>query len=887
MIMAKDSNNNYVKIEDIKQQNSFNGISPIEFKGSGENLENYRIYGNTISGESVGDKTDNIIRDYAVVRTQAQYAAVLFIDTELIPNTTYSFTCLLNSSELRLYINENLFNTIRYVKDDVVLKVIVKTLSELPDSQKINGKWIMLKNSITEPVVPELSNIMMIKGSEMPAIYEPYGYRVPVTVTGKNLLINKAKTKTINGVKFTVNDDGSVTCNGFTNELIRFNILSLNNSGHGKVSGNFIINGSPGVDGTLMKLWVDDLELPITSEDVTYNGTVKRLCIQINGNTTVNDVTFFPMIRNVNIEDGTFEPYQIPVTTNIYLPEQIKKVGEEVEYIDYKEQKQHRVRKNLLNYSSIEIGRFDFSTGEKVPDSSQIRTSTPIKVKPNESYAISGVASGQVRVFLYDGNMKMISTVLRSDNSVVETTGSTVFVNVAGIKSAWSEQIQLEIGSEATGYEPYIEDTELNVTLPALPTLSGINILSVNTNTKPSKVWGRLSDPKDILYVKDNLGNTLFSKYHETSINGSPPLTYKAKKEGNLSNYLIYGDTINGESVGDKTDNLFDGNFLQGYWAYADGNFRYTNRWICTTKIPCAGSRVYTYYFSNLSRWTGFVWYDADGEYISTSNQQNQSDIPYRLYYAAAPSNAEFMAVNIAGYPSDLETISPIDVTDFMLVEGQYTIETMPAYEPYGYRVPVTVSNGTDTKTTNLYLPEQIKMVEDVVEHIDFGAQKLYRVRKNLFNGALIDGVYADNTLNNVDMATGVFKSLSVHLNAGTYTLSFSTNVNVVRYVEKNVLYTINPAINVSSYTFTLFNANRIGFSFRDATSSTTQWDNNINIMLNSGSEPLPYEPYIENTELDVTLPALPTLSGTNTLTVGTEVQPSEVDIKGKIKEIN
>lgn len=200
--------------------------------------------------------------------------------------------------------------------------------------------------------------------------------------------------------------------------------------------------------------------------------------------------------------------YRVPVTVSngtdsqtspIYLPEQIKMVGNEAEYIDYEEQKQHRVRKNLLNYSSIEIGRFDFSTGEKVPDSSQLRTSTPIKVKPNESYAISGVASGQVRVFLYDGNMNMISTVLRSDNSVVSTTGSTVFVNVAGIKSAWSEQIQLEIGSEATGYEPYIEDTELNVTLPALPTLSGTNILSIGATVQPSEVYikGKIKEVRE------------------------------------------------------------------------------------------------------------------------------------------------------------------------------------------------------------------------------------------------------------------------------------------------------------------------------------------------------------------------------------------------------
>lgn len=240
----------------------------------------------------------------------------------------------------------------------------------------------------------------------------------------------------------------------------------------------------------------------------------------------------------------------------------------------------------------------------------------------------------------------------------------------------------------------------------------------------------------------------------EKELSGIPPLTFNAVA-GTLKNYRIYGNTVNGESVGDRTGNLFDGNFLQGYWANADGNFRYTNRWICTTKIPCTGSRVYTYYFSNLSRWTGFVWYDADGEYISASNQQNQSDIPYRLYYAAAPSNAEFMAVNIAGYPSDLETIFPIDVTDFMLVEGQYTIETMPAYEPYGYRVPVTVTNGTDTETTNFYLPEQIKMVGDEAEYIDYKEQKQY---------------FADGT--NTDVTLPALPTLS-----GTNTLSVGTEV--------------------------------------------------------------------------------------------------------------
>ena len=45
------------------------------------------------------------------------------------------------------------------------------------------------------------------------------------------------------------------------------------------------------------------------------------------------------------------------------------------------------------------------------------------------------------------------------------------------------------------------------------------------------------------------------------------------------------------------------------------------------------------------------------------------------------------------------------------------------------------------------------------------------------------------------------------------------------------------------------------------------------------------YEPYIENTDVSVDLPALPTIAGTNTLSFETEVQPSKVDVKGKIKK--
>ena len=55
--------------------------------------------------------------------------------------------------------------------------------------------------------------------------------------------------------------------------------------------------------------------------------------------------------------------------------------------------------------------------------------------------------------------------------------------------------------------------------------------------------------------------------------------------------------------------------------------------------------------------------------------------------------------------------------TKYMLVEGVYTAETMPPYEPYYEPV-----------TTNLYLPEPIKMVGDEAEYIDYAEQQFHRI---------------------------------------------------------------------------------------------------------------------------------------------------------------
>lgn len=160
----------------------------------------------------------------------------------------------------------------------------------------------------------------------------------------------------------------------------------------------------------------------------------------------------------------------------------------------------------------------------------------------------------------------------------------------------------------------------------------------------------------------------------------------------NDENYEPYGYKI---PVVISGKNLANSNeMIQGYWAYANGDFVWTNTWICTPKIPCSGNTPYTYQFSNVSRWSGFVFYDENGRYISTSNVQNDSSTEYRTYTATSPSNARYLVVNIAGYPGTNDTIITDDLINFQLERGQIATN----YEPY-----------IEPTTTNIYLDEPIE----------------------------------------------------------------------------------------------------------------------------------------------------------------------------------
>lgn len=169
---------------------------------------------------------------------------------------------------------------------------------------------------------------MLCKASVPNDRYMPYGVgSVEVDSRRKNFLKNTATTQTINGVEFVVNNDKSITANGTATARVNLTVCKLPN-----FNERCILTGCPNGGG------IDKYRLEYTNyKDFAYqehgagveiekfdysNYPEARVNIRIESGITLNNMTFYPMIRLATDTDATYEPYKgktatIPTTNGL------------------------------------------------------------------------------------------------------------------------------------------------------------------------------------------------------------------------------------------------------------------------------------------------------------------------------------------------------------------------------------------------------------------------------------------------------------------------------------------------------------------------------------------------------------------------------------------
>lgn len=192
--------------------------------------------------------------------------------------------------------------------------------------------------------------------------------------------------------------------------------------------------------------------------------------------------------------------------------------------------------------------------------------------------------------------------------------------------------------------------------------------------------------------------------------------------------YQIYGNT---GGVGDRTVNRFDyRDYVAGCYISSSGvetegvqDPAYEATWLNHSNyISISPDESYTisahHQNMNTQQTVAIAWYDENKIFIlRDSTLIPRKNAGSYSFIATAPQNAKFAIFNF--FTDNVQKVMFVPST------------TPPeAFVPFGYEVDMSVSDGTNTTTTPIYIGDD-PLDED--EYVDYQAQKVYR----MINGTL------------------------------------------------------------------------------------------------------------------------------------------------------
>lgn len=316
--------------------------------------------------------------------------------------------------------------------------------------------------------------------------FEPYHkYAVPVKVCGKNLIPYPYynTTKTLLGVTWTDNGDGTITTSGTPTGLSSFfiaNRLSVCKNTQYCFSG---IDGTSNImlsatlyakDGTYLNeftTYTNQNSLTFDTTDYPSAAYVRLLSKRRSNNVAVSG-TIKPQLE-IGSTATAYEPYS-GETTHIYLNEPLRKVGDYADYIDFKKGTVVRnvVELNLLSKQVVELYTYNGTAG--------IRTNAVLRGNMRRmSGACNRVETGNIGE-CYGTN----SMWLGDGNPFIYWIG---ILDILGL-STLNEFKEWLDNNPTYIYYGFKSSAEEDIELPKILTQKGSNIITAATAIEPSNI---------------------------------------------------------------------------------------------------------------------------------------------------------------------------------------------------------------------------------------------------------------------------------------------------------------------------------------------------------------------------------------------------------------
>ena len=238
------------------------------------------------------------------------------------------------------------------------------TKSSTIDMQYLNQVWFYISPQVE--FINYKVKLQLEEGSSA-TDYEPYGYKIPVTTSGINLFDkSQSYAYSTGSISSTETDTGLIVENGKDGAAHVFNLYhiapveDLNNQTIymksdvklGGATSSMLVLGYSDSDGqnriikSIVSITSDgSYKIKMDVDAETYAGKYVSVWLYSNANSDVLSVKGTTIeFSNImaSVEDKPYEPYFESTTTNIYIDEPLRKVGDYVDYIDFSNGKLYR-----------------------------------------------------------------------------------------------------------------------------------------------------------------------------------------------------------------------------------------------------------------------------------------------------------------------------------------------------------------------------------------------------------------------------------------------------------------------------------------------------------------------------------------------------------------
>ena len=449
---------------------------------------------------------------------------------------------------------------------------------------------------------------------------------------------------------------------------------------------------------------------------------------------------------------------------------------------------------------------------------------------PTPDTPIDMISCGDKTKNLFDKeNYNYITAYLNASNIITNSEGATIFYIKCEPNTTYTVSKTKLFTNDRfclfdTANIPQINDSALSY----VGTKSGENIstsLTITTSNNANYLCAFVqASPSRPSATRNDLAETI-----------------QIEKNSTATSYEPYGYKI---PVNVRSDNLFDkSNTTNGYYIDSNGDLTSHNSFAYSDYIQIKENTVYSYSGStglaNYAR--KCAWYDSSKNLIRVDNFGNSGQL-------TSPNNAKYFRTSVRIIASGTQDT---DIGTYLLVEGS---TTPSKYIPYY------------NETTNIYLDEPLRKIDEYSDYIDFINGKVVRnITEFILDGARTTNLY--------------FNSASQNTSRIQYTSNPRGGSNDTNIFCNQLLGKLN------------YNPDIEGVYVNNASIVLRINKDKIGKSITTANEYFSVNPLILNyilatpTEESITLPNVSTVEGNNTLNIETEITPSQVYIKYKSSE--